>query len=743
MKVWPGNPYPLGATWDGSGVNFALFSENASGVELCLFDRPQQNRETTRLRMTQQTAQVWHCYLPEARPGQLYGYRVHGPYNPSEGHRFNPAKLLIDPYAKSIAGSIRWSDALFGYTIGHRDADLSKDERDSADRMPKCVVVDPAFSWGQDAPLKTPWHKTLIYELHVKGFTARHPKVPKEVRGTYAGLTHPAIVDHLRSLGVTAVELMPIHQFVADKSLVDRGLTNYWGYNSIGFFAPESGYAASGVMGEQLAEFKTMVKTLHREGIEVIVDVVYNHTGEGSHLGPTLCFRGIDNAAYYRLVPDDRRYYMDYTGCGNSLNMTHPRTLQLIMDSLRYWVLEMHVDGFRFDLASTLARELHSVDRLGAFFDIIHQDPILSQVKLIAEPWDLGEGGYQVGNFPVLWAEWNAEYRDTVRRFWKGDGGLVGGLAFRLTGSSDLYGRGGRRPYASINFVTAHDGFTLNDLVSYNEKHNEANGEDNRDGHNANLSWNCGVEGPTDNQDILRLRARQKRNFLATLILSQGVPMLLAGDEIGRTQKGNNNAYCQDNEISWIDWKLDRSKSELLNFTRLLIRLFHQHPVLRRREFFQGRTIRGSEVKDLAWFRPDGKEMTDEDWNNPSAHCLGLRLAGDAIEETDDRGNPIVDDALLILLNADHEAVSFILPAHRRKMRWEVVFDTRDEKIGRSRRLARGGTPYELEARSLALLRLPQNDVHENGDNGLRLRAAGMEEPSEDLKRIPFGLSDS
>ena len=715
MKVWPGHPYPLGATWDGSGVNFALFSENATGVELCLFDSENRNHETKRIRMTEQTDQVWHVYLPEARPGQLYGYRVDGPYSPAEGHRFNPAKLLLDPYARSIAGPIRWSDALFGYTIGHPDSDLSLDERDSAEGLPKCVVVDPAFSWGQDAPLRIPWHKTLIYEMHVKGFTARHPKVPKELRGTYAGLTHPAVVDYLKSLAITAVELMPVHQFVADKSLVDRGLTNYWGYNSIGFFAPESRYASTGVLGEQVAEFKTMVKTFHREGIEVIIDVVYNHTGEGNHLGPTLCFRGIDNASYYRLV-DDRRYYMDYTGCGNTLNMTHPHTLQLIMDSLRYWVLDMHVDGFRFDLASTLARELHSVDRLGAFFDIIHQDPVLSQVKLIAEPWDLGEGGYQVGNFPVLWAEWNAEYRDTVRRFWKGDGGLVGGLALRLTGSSDLYGRGGRRPYASINFVTAHDGFTLADVVSYNEKHNEANGEENRDGHNENLSWNCGAEGLTDNREILALRARQQRNFLATLILSQGVPMLLAGDEIGRTQRGNNNAYCQDNEISWMDWKLDRWKRELLEFTQLLIRLFHQHPVLRRRVFFQGRKIRGSEVKDLAWFKPDGKEMTDDDWNNGFARCLGLRLAGDAIEEVDARGNRILDDTLLILLNAHHEPVSFVLPAHRRKVRWQVVFDTKEEKIKRRQRLIRGGTEYPLEARSVALLRLPHHETGESKD---------------------------
>ncbi|HEX9272608.1 MAG TPA: glycogen debranching protein GlgX [Candidatus Binatia bacterium] len=715
MKLWPGNPYPLGATWDGSGVNFALFSENATGVELCLFDGENRNHEVKRIRMTEQTNQVWHVYLPEARPGQLYGYRVHGPYSPSEGHRFNPAKLLLDPYAKSIAGPIRWSDALFGYTIGDPDADLSIDERDSVDGLPKCVVVDPAFSWGQDAPLRIPWHKMLIYEMHMKGFTARHPKVPKELRGTYAGLTHPAVVDYLKSLGITAVELMPVHQFVADKSLVDRGLTNYWGYNSIGFFAPESRYASTGVLGEQVAEFKTMVKTFHREGIEVIIDVVYNHTGEGNQLGPTLCFRGIDNASYYRLV-DDRRYYMDYTGCGNTLNMTHPRTLQLIMDSLRYWVLEMHVDGFRFDLASSLARELHSVDRLGAFFDIIHQDPVLSQVKLIAEPWDLGEGGYQVGNFPVLWAEWNAEYRDTVRRFWKGDGGLVGGLAFRLTGSSDLYDRGGRRPYASINFVTAHDGFTLTDVVSYNEKHNEANGEENRDGHNENLSWNCGAEGPTDIKEILALRARQQRNFLATLILSQGVPMLWAGDEIGRTQRGNNNAYCQDNEISWMDWKLDRSKRDLLEFTQLLIQLFHQHPVLRRRVFFQGRRIRGSEVKDLAWFKPDGKEMTDDDWNNGFARCLGLRLAGDAIEEVDARGNRILDDTLLILLNAHHEPVNFVLPAHRRKLRWQVAFDTKEENIRRRQRLIRGGNEYPLEARSMVLLRLPHHEAGESKD---------------------------
>jgi glycogen operon protein len=715
MKLWPGKPYPLGATWDGAGVNFSLFSENATKVELCLFDRNDDRRET-RIPMTEQTHQVWHVYLPEVRAGQFYGYRVHGPYEPQLGHRFNPSKLLLDPYAKAVAGTVRWSDGLFGYRIGDPQADLSYDDRDSAANMPKCVVVDPAFSWGNDMPPAIPWHRTIIYELHVKGFTMRHPAVPPELRGTYAALTCPEVVDYLKALGITAVELMPAHQFIADKHLEDRGLTNYWGYNSIGFFAPDARYANSGVTGEQVAEFKSMVRALHREGIEVILDVVYNHTGEGNHLGPTLCFRGIDNASYYRLVPDNRRYYMDYTGCGNTLDMTHPRVLQLITDSLRYWVREMHVDGFRFDLASTLARELHDVDRLGAFFDIIQQDPVISQVKLIAEPWDLGPGGYQVGNFPALWAEWNAAYRDTVRRFWKGDAGQVGSLGYRLTGSSDLYGHSGRLPYASINFITAHDGFTLHDLISYNEKHNQANGEDNRDGHNDNLSWNCGAEGETDNPEVLALRERQKRNFLATLFLSQGVPMLLSGDEIGRTQKGNNNAYCQDNEISWVDWKLDKPRRELLEFTRCVIRLMDEHPVLRRRHFFQGRRIRGSEVKDLAWFRPDGKEMNDDDWNNSETRCFGLRLAGDAIEELDARGNRIVDDTLLILLNGHHEAIPFTLPAHRRKVRWEVVMDTNDSQFGKTaHRAMRGGDTYDLKARSLVLLRLPKPLEGENG----------------------------
>jgi glycogen operon protein len=687
-------------------VNFSLFSEHATGVELCLFDGRDGGREITRIPMTEQTDLVWHIYLPEVRPGQRYGYRVQGPYEPVQGHRFNPAKLLLDPYAKAIDGTIRWGENLFGYPIGHPEADLVRDERDSAAGMPKSVVIDPAFTWGGDRPPRIPWNETVIYEVHVKGFTARHPDVPEALRGSYAGLATPAVIDYLHFLGITAVELLPIHHFVADKHLVERGLTNYWGYNTIGFLAPDARLASTGRLGQQVSEFKTMVKTLHGAGIEVILDVVYNHTAEGNHLGPTLCFRGIDNASYYRLAQDDRRYYMDYTGCGNTLNLTHPRTLQLIMDSLRYWVLEMHVDGFRFDLASALARELHDVDRLGAFFDIIHQDPVISQVKLIAEPWDLGAGGYQVGNFPVLWAEWNDQYRDTVRRFWKGDEGQIGALASRLTGSSDLYGRGGRRPFASINFVTAHDGFTLQDLVSYNAKHNESNGEDNRDGTDNNLSWNCGAEGPTADEGILALRARQQRNFLATLLLSQGVPMLCGGDEIGRTQQGNNNAYCQDSELSWHDWRFNGPRRDLLAFARLLIRLRREHPVFRRRQFFYGRHIQGSEVKDLAWFRPDGKEMGEENWQDPLARCIGLRLAGDAIHEVDARGERIVDDTFLLLLNAYHEGVAFVLPAHRASARWEVVLDTRAPGGTRRHRALKGGESYDLEARALTLLRL-------------------------------------
>ena len=707
MRIWPGSPYPLGATWDGEGVNFALFSENATAVDLCLFDRPNDPQETHRIRIEECTDFVWHVYLPEVRPGQHYGYRVHGLYEPESGHRFNPAKVLYDPYAKAIAGTVDWSEALFGYRIGDPKADLSFDDRDNAGSIPKCVVVDQAFTWGGDQLLRTAWDRTVIYELHVHGFTARHPDIPKELRGTYAGLATPAVIDHLQHLGVTAVELLPVHHFIRDKHLIDRGLTNYWGYNSIGFFAPDIRYATSPDRGNHVWEFKTMVKALHNAGIEVILDVVYNHTGEGNHLGPTLSFRGIDNASYYRLVPMQPRYYLDYTGCGNTLNVRHPRLLQLIMDSLRYWVLEMHVDGFRFDLASTLARELHDVDRLSAFFDIIHQDPVLSQVKLIAEPWDLGEGGYQVGNFPPGWAEWNGRYRDAIRRYWKGDGGQVAELAYRLSGSSDLYEGGGRRPHASINFVTAHDGFTLHDLVSYSQKHNEANGEDNADGTDDNLSWNCGVEGPTTKPSIVALRERQKLNILATLLLSQGVPMLCGGDEIGRTQRGNNNAYCQDSEISWIDWKLSKPQQSLLAFTRNLIALRQKHPVFRRRRFFQGRRIRGAEVKDLSWVRPDGKEMTDDDWAQGYVRCLGVRLAGHAIEEKDPKGRPLLDDTFLLLINAHHEPRPFTLPAHKRGVLWQPVFDTAlYDTNGRAVTLLRGGEQYDLEGRSLALLRL-------------------------------------
>ena len=705
VKIWPGHPYPLGATWDGQGVNFALFSENATAVELCLFDRPDSDKESHRIRVEERTDQVWHLYIPGLWPGQLYGYRVHGPYEPEAGHRFNPAKLLIDPYAKAISGTIRWSDAMFGYRVGDPAADLSRDDRDNAADVPKCAVVDPAFTWGGDELLKTPWEKTVIYELHVKGFTAQHPDVPEELRGTYAGLASSAATDYLKSLGVTAVELLPIHHCVQEKQLHDRGLTNYWGYNTIGFLSPDIRYATLPVGGRHVREFKTMVKTLHSEGIEVILDVVYNHTAEGNHLGPTLSFRGVDNASYYRLAKDSPRYYVDYTGCGNTLNATNPHTLQLIMDSLRYWVIEMHVDGFRFDLASALARELHEVDRLGAFFDIIHQDPVLSQVKLIAEPWDLGEGGYQVGNFPVGWAEWNGKYRDTVRRFWKGDGGLIGEFAYRFSGSSDLYGTSGRQPYASVNFVVAHDGLTQNDLVSYNHKHNEANGEENRDGTDDNMSWNCGVEGPTDDPAISELRERQKRNFLATLLVSQGVPMISGGDELARTQRGNNNAYCQDNEISWFNWKLDKPARDLLDFTRSVIALRQAHPVLRRRRFFQGRRIRGSEVKDISWLRPDGKEMTDDDWHEGYARSLAIRLAGDAIDERDVKGRVIRDDTFLVLLSAHDEPIIFTLPAHRRGVRWQPVLDTATAGPGKKRaRLLRGGDQYEVEARSLVVL---------------------------------------
>jgi len=700
MLVWPGRPYPLGATWNGEGVNFALFSEHAEKVELCLFE-PKGGREITRLPITWQTDQVWHCFLPDARPGQLYGYRVYGPYDPKRGKRFNHNKLLLDPYAKAVVGQVKWSNADYGYRVGHRLEDLSFDRSNNAPGIPKCKVIDPAFTWGGDELPRTPWHETIIYELHVKGFTQNHPEVPPTLRGTYAGLATEPVIRHLKHLGVTAVELMPVHTCVDERHLVGKGLRNYWGYNSIGFFSPDMRYSATGAVGE----FKTMVKTLHSNGIEVILDVVYNHTAEGNHLGPTLSFRGIDNEAYYRLSASDPRLYVDFTGCGNTLNMQHPRVLQLIMDSLRYWVLEMHVDGFRFDLASALARELHDVNRLSAFFDIIHQDPVLSQVKLIAEPWDLGEGGYQVGNFPVGWTEWNGKYRDVVRAYWKGEGGVIDELAYRLTGSSDLYGHSGRRPYASINFVTAHDGFTLHDLVSYNEKHNEANGEDNRDGSDHNLSWNCGVEGPTADPAIKTLRARQKRNFLATLLLSQGVPMLLAGDEMGRTQQGNNNAYCHDSELTWINWNLAPEDRELIELVRRLIQIQQRHPVFRRRSFFQGRRIHGSDIKDIAWLKPDGTEMTDEEWQQSFARCLGLFLAGAGLDEFDDRGRPIKDVNFLLLLNAHHDEIGFVLPAYHPGMLWKAELDTsRDAGLGRDGTYE-GTHVYPLQGRSLVLLR--------------------------------------
>ena len=697
--LWPGSPYPRGATWDGLGVNFALFSESAERVEVCLFDSTGRH-EVQRIALREQTDQVWHGYLPQARPGLLYGFRVHGPYKPRQGHRFNGQKLLLDPYARNIVGNLRWHDALFGYRIGHGEADLSIDRRDSAPYMPRCKVVESAFSWGDDRPPAVPWHETVIYEVHVRGFTKNHPDVPPEQRGTYAALSCAPVIDHLRRLGVTTVELMPVHAFPDDRHLLDRGLRNYWGYNTIGYFAPEPRYSASG----KVNEFKTMVRTLHAAGIEVILDVVYNHTAEGSELGPTLSFRGIDNAAYYRLQPDAPRYYQDFTGCGNTLNMQHPQVLQMMMDSLRYWVTEMHVDGFRFDLASALARELFEVDRLSAFFDVLRQDPVLSRVKLIAEPWDLGSGGYQVGNFPVGWAEWNDKYRDTMRAYWKGEGGVIGEFAQRLTGSSDLYNRSSRRPYSSVNFVAAHDGFTLADVVSYDHKHNEANGEGNRDGHDHNLSWNCGVEGPTDDPAVRALRARQQRNFIATLLLSQGVPMLLAGDEFGRSQQGNNNAYCQDNALSWVDWSLSAEQQALLAFTRRMIELRARHPVFRRRDFFQGRPLYGTDIRDVVWLQPDGQEMTAQAWQQGFARALAVFLSGDGLTDVDRRGQPVRDDSFVLLFNASAEPVTFRLPSALPLGNVERLIDTASDDPLEQRRFD-SAAPCTLAARSLALMR--------------------------------------
>jgi glycogen operon protein len=695
--TWPGSPYPLGATFDGSGTNFALFSEAAEKVELCLFD---EDGTETRVELLEVDAFVWHAYLPNVQPGQRYGYRVHGPYDPANGLRFNPNKLLLDPYAKATAGEIDWDQSLFSYNFGDPD---SRNDEDSASHMMLGVVVNPFFDWAGDRAPKIPYAQSVIYEAHVKGLTQLHPDVPEEERGTYSGIAHPAVIDHLQHLGITAIELMPVHQFVNDSTLQDKGLSNYWGYNTIGFFAPHSSYAAAGELGQQVQEFKSMVRALHAAGIEVILDVVYNHTAEGNHMGPTISFKGIDNAAYYRLVDDDQRYYMDYTGTGNSLNVGNPHSLQLIMDSLRYWVTEMHVDGFRFDLAATLAREFYEVDRLSAFFELVQQDPIVSQVKLIAEPWDIGPGGYQVGNFPPQWSEWNGKYRDTIRDFWRGEPATLGEFAARITGSADLYERDGRRPVASINFFTAHDGFTLSDLVSYNEKHNEANGEDNNDGESHNRSYNLGVEGPTDDAAVLRERAKQQRNFIATLLLSQGVPMILHGDELGRTQQGNNNVYAQDNELSWVHW--DAADQSLIEFTAAVVRLRAEHPTFRRSSFFDGRPVKRSEgdpVPDIAWLRPDGSEMEPDDWDTSFGRSIGIFLNGQGIAGRDARGERIVDKSFLLYFNAHDEVVEITVPAVELSPQWEVVVDTAGQLAGGDP-LAAGST-IAIQGRSLVVL---------------------------------------
>lgn len=696
----PGRPYPLGATWDGKGTNFALYSENATGIELCLFD--EQGVET-RVPLREQTAFVWHGYLPSVKPGQRYGYRVHGEYAPERGLRFNPNVVLLDPYAKALDGTEQFDRGVFGYVPGGDDSVMQEEEQRGA---PLGIVVDPSFDWGDSRKPDVPFHQSVIYEAHVKGLTMTHPDVPDELRGTYAGIATEPILFYLRELGITSIELMPVHQHVDDPFLLDKGLTNYWGYSTLSFFAPDVRYSAEARKGNPAGavdEFKQMVKALHASGIEVILDVVYNHTAEGNHMGPTMSFKGIDNPTYYRLVAEDPRFYFDYTGTGNSLNVRHPQTLQLIMDSLRYWVTDMHVDGFRFDLASTLARGLHEVDQLSGFFTIIHQDPIIGQVKLIAEPWDVGEGGYQVGNFPVNWAEWNGIYRDDMRAFWKGDGGLASEIGYRLTGSSDLYQNDGRKPYASINFVTAHDGFTLRDTVTYEQKHNDANQEGGNDGHNHNITWNCGAEGETDDPAINALRRQQQRNFLATLLLGQGTPMLLGGDEIGRTQGGNNNAYCQDNEISWYDWaNLDE---DLLAFTKKVIGLRKSHPALHRRKFFSGRTIRGEDVRDIVWLRFDGAELSDEDWNNPQTQSMGIFLDGNGLDDVDERGEPLLDDHLLLLLNASHVDLPFRLPDLAGCQEWDLQLDTTDDHAGGA---VKAGEETNLAARSVKLYRCPR-----------------------------------
>ncbi|MGE5506491.1 MAG: glycogen debranching protein GlgX [Actinomycetota bacterium] len=706
-RIWPGSPYPLGATWDGNGVNFALFSAHAEKVELCLFDRRGQ-RELERIALPEYTDQVWHGYLPDARPGLMYGYRVHGPYDPAHGHRFNPHKLLVDPYAKALSGTVEWSDTHFGFRLGTARQDLVMDRRDNARFMPKCQVIDTAFTWGDERRPGVPWSETIVYEAHVRGFTMRHPQVAAEYRGTFLGLAQPAVIEHLLSLGITTVELLPVHASVDERHLIEAGLRNYWGYNPLSFFAADPRYYGASAHGD----FKTMVQRLHAAGIEVVLDVVYNHTAEGNHLGPTLSFKGIDNASYYRLEPGDERWYENYSGCGNTLDLRHPRVLQMVMDSLRYWAEEMRIDGFRFDLAASLAREKHGFDDGAGFFDAVRQDPTLSRLKLIAEPWDLGGDGYRLGGFPPGWSEWNGRYRDTVRRFWRGDGGLIGELASRLTGSSDLFGWGGRRPWASLNFVTCHDGFTLRDLVSYDRKHNEANQEGNRDGTEANYSWNCGHEGPTDQPLVGKLRRQQSRNLLATLLLSQGVPMMLAGDEFGRTQRGNNNAYCQDNEISWVDW--NNVDEETLQFVRALVALRRAHPVFRRPRFFEGRRIPGLGIKDVTWVTPEGREMTHGDWTMPYARSLGFVLGGESCAVDSLTGRDEMDDTFLVLLNAYHDDVPYVLPPAALGRTWEVVVDTAKPRPVHGD-VWEAGARFPVKPRSMAVLRRVGAPVRNDG----------------------------
>ncbi|MGI4020911.1 MAG: glycogen debranching protein GlgX [Janthinobacterium lividum] len=700
ITEFPGNPYPLGATWDGKGVNFALFANNATGVELCLFDN---NNNETKIQIKERTHHIWHVYLPNILHGQLYGYRVYGPYDPKNGHRYNPNKVLIDPYAKSIAGPVKWHESVFGYHINSPDKDLSYNDADSSSHIPKSVVINPNYDWEDDKAPDIPYHKTIIYETHVKGFTMLHPEIPKKIRGRYAALAHPATIKYLKDLGITAVELMPIHHFIVDEHLLKKGLSNYWGYNTIGFFAPDARYSSSGIHGEQVIEFKNMVKALHKAGLEVIIDVVYNHTAEGNELGPTLSFKGIDNSAYYRLMDESNQYYKDYTGTGNTLNANLPNVLRLIMDSLRYWILDMHVDGFRFDLAATLARELHDVDMLGGFFDIIYQDPVISQVKLIAEPWDIGEGGYQVGNFPADWAEWNGKYRDCMRDYWRGADSMLGEFAERLTGSPDLYQNDMRRPTASINFITAHDGFTLHDLVSYDEKHNEANGENNQDGENHNRSWNCSVEGPTDDPEIIALRNQQKRNLLTTLFLSQGVPMLVAGDEFGRTQNGNNNAYCQDNEVSWLNW--ENADLDLQQFTQKLISFRNSHPAFSRRKWFQGQAIKGVGLNDITWFLPQGKEMSEANWSHDFAKSLGVYLNGNELHCVDERGNKVVDESFYVIFNAHYGPLDYVLPPEKFGKTWVKVLDTWENCISEHRISFKAAETINVAGRSVVILK--------------------------------------